>query len=572
MENENSIYRFGNSDNSQNPKEETKEQQKQGDKKDSIDTIDIESEEKKQYKKELRGRVWQFSHEVSKGASSDMIEKAYRQHAKAIKMLAYILHDKDKKEDGTPKEPHFHVLITTIYPVAVSTVANWFGVANNMICICNGRSSYNSVLLYFTHKRYENNIQKQHYAIEEIHQLGEQLDIETIITNRLENKSPKKKQSLLQSLKEKLLNGEISYSQIRKEYQDIFVNHIKKFQEINQERIKLLPIPEERINIYITGAGGAGKDFLTDLLSYYLTSKEDFEIDTDNERVYTAGSAKVALQEYNGQELICFRDYRAGNLLEAFGGRGGVFGAFDTTPRKTAFNIKYGSITLKNRYSIVNSVQTFEEFSNALCKLSESEIETIEEHEKDKKQYENKLQTWRRWAFIIHILDDRILIKINNNFLYPSAYQNEYTTYTINGINLRSAIEEIKRSATGDTQEEIQKEIFKLTLENFPYLVQYIKMALEVHEANRKPSKENSILGQIASNITIGMYQEYATSEINNNVIQGSITDNIYQMRGEVNNGYERRGTQCTTKESISIPNETPCGAVHERGGLPKNE
>lgn len=566
-------------------KEERKEESNQDN---SLPITDIEKEEIEPIKKELRRKLWQTSWQIKKGASVEAIERIYKQNSKAIKKLAYIIHDKDKKEDGTPKEPHIHIVLACNYSVAVSTVANWFGFENyNMIQLCKGKDSYNDILLYFTHKAYKNNIQKMHYEIGDIRQLGEQTDIEEIVTNKLECKNPKKKQSLLQSLKEKLLNGEISYPYIRKNFPDFFVNNVKRFKEINQERIDLLPIPDERINFYITGAGGAGKDFLTDLLSYWLTSKEEFEIDEDNERVYTAGSAKVALQEYNGQECICFRDYRAGNLLEAFGGRGGVFGAFDTTPRKAAFNIKYGSITLKNKYSIINSVQTFEEFSNNLCQLSKAEIEAIHQEtgynpnaynsqdnqddenneaeeeakkRKGEKIYESKLQTLRRWAFIIHILDNAILIKINNNFLYPKSYQNEYTTYAMNGINLRYTIEEIKRNATTGTQEEI----FKLTLEYFPCLIQYIKDALIVHSANRQPSKENSLLGQIAKNIYISSYQEYSTSNLNNNIVQDS--------EGEDTNGNQRGNTQRTAQESISIPDATPCGTVHERGELPKDE
>ena len=46
---------------------------------------------------------------------------------KTISEWAYILHDKDIKEDGTLKPPHFHVVIRTSgNATPLSSVASWF--------------------------------------------------------------------------------------------------------------------------------------------------------------------------------------------------------------------------------------------------------------------------------------------------------------------------------------------------------------------------------------------------------------------------------------------------------------
>lgn len=39
---------------------------------------------------------------------------------------AFILHDKDVTSDGSPKEPHIHLLLRTAYPLNLSTVRRWF--------------------------------------------------------------------------------------------------------------------------------------------------------------------------------------------------------------------------------------------------------------------------------------------------------------------------------------------------------------------------------------------------------------------------------------------------------------
>lgn len=44
-----------------------------------------------------------------------------------IRSWAYAYHDKDEKEDGTLKEPHFHVLIVTHSAHTISAIRRWFG-------------------------------------------------------------------------------------------------------------------------------------------------------------------------------------------------------------------------------------------------------------------------------------------------------------------------------------------------------------------------------------------------------------------------------------------------------------
>lgn len=43
-----------------------------------------------------------------------------------VKHFAYILHDKDVNADGTPKEPHYHLLVCLYNNVNESTFRNWW--------------------------------------------------------------------------------------------------------------------------------------------------------------------------------------------------------------------------------------------------------------------------------------------------------------------------------------------------------------------------------------------------------------------------------------------------------------
>lgn len=48
------------------------------------------------------------------------------QHDNQIRAYAYILHDKDLTEQGTPKEVHIHLLIKTVNTCTVEAVKKWF--------------------------------------------------------------------------------------------------------------------------------------------------------------------------------------------------------------------------------------------------------------------------------------------------------------------------------------------------------------------------------------------------------------------------------------------------------------
>lgn len=65
---------------------------------------------------------------------------------------AYILHDKDKKEDGSEKKPHFHIVIQTQSPVNLIVVAERFDIMPNFIDIPKGRNSFGDCCEYLTHE------------------------------------------------------------------------------------------------------------------------------------------------------------------------------------------------------------------------------------------------------------------------------------------------------------------------------------------------------------------------------------------------------------------------------------
>ena len=71
-------------------------------------------------------------------------------------------------------------------------------------------------------------------------------------------------------------------------------------------------------------------------------------------------------EEYDGQPVLIWDDWRAEELLERFD-RGMVWKLFATNPLPTVVNVKYSSVNLINSVNIMTSVVEFHKFMNKLA-------------------------------------------------------------------------------------------------------------------------------------------------------------------------------------------------------------
>lgn len=77
-----------------------------------------------------------------------------------IKSWAYIVHDKDVNEDGTPKEAHVHIVIELVESRQYSTVGGYVGVPAQYVCAIRQKvkvgkrmmSDIGGALSYLTHR------------------------------------------------------------------------------------------------------------------------------------------------------------------------------------------------------------------------------------------------------------------------------------------------------------------------------------------------------------------------------------------------------------------------------------
>ena len=58
--------------------------------------------------------------------NKSQVAECLLRHDRQIRAYAYIEHNRDKNEDGTPKENHIHILIKTVNGCTVDSVRKWF--------------------------------------------------------------------------------------------------------------------------------------------------------------------------------------------------------------------------------------------------------------------------------------------------------------------------------------------------------------------------------------------------------------------------------------------------------------
>ena len=399
---------------------------------------DEEKEDLENKYKKIRKRIFNISQYVKHPETGESIIDEER-----IKLAledfgkckyAYILHDKDVKEDGTEKLAHFHIVIQTENPVSVIVVAKRFDILPNFIEFPHGRDAFGDCCEYLTHENKRQQEKGKHlYSDEEI---KANFDFRDLIIETIEkrlNTMLRGKMTEKAFYFSKIRNGEMTLNDVMREDINFYFDHereLKYFRSVYLQEVA--EMPKNRINFYIYGEGGAGKDSMSRALARSLYP----DIEDDSKIFFTVGNDNVLFDGYDGQPVLIWSDFRAEELLRTFNyKRGIIFKIFDTHPIRFNLNVKYGKVNLVNKYNIVNSVQSYKMFLDGLSG-------EYTDRERNLHKAEDKKQSYRRFPAIIPVRTDDFDIMINRGFLGEGSYE-EYNE--IKGViaNFR-AIEQIK--------------------------------------------------------------------------------------------------------------------------------
>lgn len=337
---------------------------------------------------------------------------------KTISEWAYILHDKDIKEDGTLKPPHFHVVIRTSgNATPLSSVASWFKIPENYVEIPKGVGAFMDCVSYLTHEYHP---EKTLYQDADVHS---NFDWKPAVIKHQLKRARKKRYGDVNKVNEwieSLTAGAVNLSQLREEDPIAYTRNLPVLERARQVYLRNAPIPDCRINLLITGSAGVGKSLASRALarSFYKDSGL-----TDREIFFEIGANNATFEGYEGQPVIIWNDARPQTLLNALGSRDNLFNVFDSHPTDRRQNIKYGSIVLNNKYNIINTVVSWDEFLNGLAG------EYISAWDGRVFKSEDVIQSYRRFPAIIPLQPEYYELLLNNGWLELNGDYREYAAY-----------------------------------------------------------------------------------------------------------------------------------------------
>lgn len=213
----------------------------------------------------------------------------------AVQDYAYILHDKDVHEDGTPVAPHWHIMIRFKRPVQTESLCKWFGIKSNMIGYILG--TFGDAVAYLTHR---NKPEKYQYLDEEIKSNYDfKVEVEKALSKK---KASQRKEEIIELIRSGIVR-EYNYTEYitALEY-DKFKRAIDNAFTYRRDTLKSL---DRHMNvIYIYGGSGTGK---TTYAKQLATNK--------GLSCYISSGSNDPLDGYKGQDCLILDDIRPGDFL-----------------------------------------------------------------------------------------------------------------------------------------------------------------------------------------------------------------------------------------------------------------
>lgn len=337
--------------------------------------------------------------------NKNIIEYAIQQRIDSLKAYAYIRHDRclyNSEDDiplgrkvGDAREPHWHVVLQFKNAVNLDALARSFNVPPNLIKIIRGTGAFLDCIQYITHedpKQWEEK-GKTRYPREEVFFASKKVADYwwDVLDSRTERRMELPSKEIASSIHKKIIDGKIDLDEAYAINPEVFNENENLFKRARRNYISQMKLPVVRSNYYISGPGGAGKTVAAIALARSLFP----DIEEDKKLYTIIGDKKVAFDQYDGQPVIIWDDWRPEELLSTFG-RGLTWKIFAINPEQVIVNVKYGHASLVNVVNIVTSVVPFMQF---IDKLSDEYKDT----RGNIQPAEDKGQGYRRFPMFIEV-------------------------------------------------------------------------------------------------------------------------------------------------------------------------
>lgn len=199
-----------------------------------------------------------------------------------------------------------------------------------------------------------------------------------------------------------------------------------------------------RINFYLEGPGGIGKDLLSKALARVLVPGD--WTPGVREPFFAVGGDNVSWEGYDGEQVVIIEEARAGSLIKKFG-RTELFQMLSPFPTKQLFNIKNSSTQLLHTVTILTGPDPYEEFLDG---LGGEYVDRFGVAHKS----ENKAQAYRRFPIIIPVQEGSFSLLVNKGFVNGTRDFEEYESYGPIRQNLQQIVTRTKGIADDQRRRE----------------------------------------------------------------------------------------------------------------------
>jgi len=293
---------------------------------------------------------------------------------------AYILHDKDTNEDGTLKEPHWHIEMRLTRGRRLSDIASWFGLPVKYIQTSKS-GKFEPMLQYLIH---ENAPEKYQYKEEEVTANFDYLERMKIIRKELAKKEVQKaKENRINEILEMIRNGTIRDYNINdfvsiREY-DKYKGHIRNAFEyraimLEQQNTRNMEV------VYIYGKGGTGKSSYAESIA----AARGFSFKR-------SASERDPLATYRGQDSFALDDVRGSTFV--FQDWMGILDNFQDRPGSSRFHDKHFT---ECKLLFITTTDSIEDFWKELSQ---------------NRPWEDPHQFYRRVKTVLHMTGEEIFCK-----------------------------------------------------------------------------------------------------------------------------------------------------------------
>lgn len=373
-------------------------------------------------------------------------------------------------ERGQVKPAHWHVVLSFTQARGADEIARWFKGLNgktlepNWNEVKTGRGAVESAWLYLIHK---NHPKKFQYSASDVFA---SFDYSTDIQKQIELAEKHERyhvsSDLIDDVVEEVLQG-LSLNDAKKKIAgSVYIKKKKIFEDARRDYVmNRMPMPLMRQVYYVDsegldedhGKGNLGKSACSKALAKQLAREFGADMSksvTDlQEYIFTAGDAKVFLQDYDGQPILLIDEINATDFKRACKGVNGVKALLSPYPERKSLDKKHGSVVCAAKYIIMNGIQSFEAFKRDLAKPMKVDGIEQESEESVKEQFD------RRFWGNIHIVDVSNIEFWINRGLFDNAPELQQVMQMIGRVNAHFG--KIASGTTGPAQAHIEQKVLQ---------------------------------------------------------------------------------------------------------------